>query len=442
MLVELIIVILLVILNGFFVAAEFAIVKVRAAQLEVKTSTDARMSRTTKHIMEHLDGYLAATQLGITIASLGLGWLGEEVFSKLIVNLFEQFGLPAHVGVVHTVAVSIAFALVTFMHVVFGELMPKSISIRYALSTTITLAYPLQFFYLVFRPFIFIFNGFANLMLGLLGVSSAHGHDTHSEEELRLILQESMHQQEELSDVKKYEIIDKVFEFDDKLVLEIMTPRGDMQGIDIKDNPDDILDTILNNKFSRYPVFQGDFDNILGILHVQSLLEYLRAKTPINLREKGLLTPAVYIAASMRVGDVLLDLQKKKKHLAIVVDEYGGVQGLITLEDIIEELLGEIYDEYDDTDIVHSLGDNTFLVNATAKILEVNKLLPLPLQVPDGMRFGTVSGLVRYTANRIPSPGEVISVENYDISVVRRYKHNKIKLVELRLRPTTTEQVG
>jgi len=434
MFVEVIIVIFLVVLNGFFVAAEFAIVKVRASQLEVKTANNARLSHTTKHIMDHLDGYLAATQLGITIASLGLGWLGEDVFSKLIVSLFEQFGLPAHTGTVHTIAISVAFAFVTFMHVVFGELMPKSISIRYALSTTITLAYPLRFFYLIFHPFIFIFNGFANLMLGLLGISSAHGHDTHSEEELRFILQESMSQQDEKTNVNKYEIIDKVFEFDDKLVLEIMTPRGDMQSINIKDNAEDILDTILNNKFSRYPVFQGDIDNIIGVLHVQSLLEYLRGNMPINLREKGLLASPICIPGTMRVGDLLLDLQKKKKHLAIVVDEHGGTQGLITLEDIIEELLGEIYDEYDDTDIVHMLGDNSFLVNATAKIMEVNQYLPVPLVIPDGMRFGTVSGLVRYITNRIPNPGEIISIENYDISVVRRYKHNKIKLVELRLK--------
>ncbi|TAE07853.1 MAG: HlyC/CorC family transporter [Bacteroidetes bacterium] len=435
MVLEVVIVIFLVFLNGFFVAAEFAIVKVRASQLEVKTATNARLARATKHIMEHLDGYLAATQLGITIASLGLGWLGEDVFSKIVANALHYFGVELSHAVLHTIAGSLAFVFVTFMHVVFGELMPKSVAIRYALPTTISVAYPLQFCYFVFRPFIYLFNGFANFMLGIMGIGASHGHgEAHSEEELRFILQESKHQQEDLSDVKKYEIIDKVFEFDDKQVMEIMTPRGDMVGIEIKGDPDDILDTILNNKFSRYPVFQGDVDNIVGILHVQSLLEYLRNTSTINLKEKGLLTQPIYIPSSMRVGDLLLDLQKKKKHLAIVVDEYGGVQGLITLEDIIEELLGEIYDEYDDTDIVHPLGDNSFLVNATAKIMEVNQYLPIPLPVPDGMRFGTVSGLVRYTVNRVPNPGEVISLEHYDISVVRRYKHNKIKLVELKLK--------
>lgn len=435
MVLEVIIVLFLVVLNGFFVAAEFAVVKVRASQLEVKTANNKRLAKTTKHIMDNLDGYLAATQLGITIASLGLGWLGEDVFSKIVAGIFHYFHITLSHALLHTIAGSLAFVFVTFMHVVFGELMPKSIAIRYALPTTITLAYPLQFCYFIFRPFIFLFNGFANFMLGIMGIGASHGHgEIHSEEELRFILQESKHQQEDKSDIKKYELIDKVFEFDDKLVFEIMTPRGDIIGINAKDNPDDILDTVLNNKFSRYPVYQNDIDNILGILHVNSLLEYLRSSKTINLKEKNMLTQPIYVPASMRVGDVLLDLQKKKKHLAMVVDEYGGLQGLITLEDIIEELLGEIYDEYDDTDIVHSLGENSFLVNATAKIIEVNQLLPIPLPIPEGMRFGTVSGLVRYTLNRVPSIGESIALENYDISVVRRSQKNKIKLVELRLK--------
>ncbi len=435
MLLEVIIVLFLVILNGFFVAAEFSIVKVRASQLEVKTANNKSLATTTKHIMDNLDGYLAATQLGITIASLGLGWLGEDVFSKIVANVFHYFHIELSHALLHTIAGSIAFVFVTFMHVVFGELMPKSIAIRHALPTSITLAYPLYFCYYIFRPFIYVFNGFANFMLNLIGVGAAHGHgESHSEEELRFILQESKKNQEELSDVKKYELIDKVFEFDDKQVLEIMTPRADIMAIDMKWSEDEIYNMVLNNKFSRYPVFERTLDNIMGVLHIQNILQNLRYGKSIDFEEKNFITQAIHAANTMPVGDLLLLLQKKRAHLAIITDEYGNVQGIITLEDIIEELLGEIYDEYDDMDIVHKLGDNTFLVNATAKIVEVNEVLPVPLTIPEGMVFGTVSGLVRFTMKRVPAPGEIVSTENYDISVVHRTKKNKIKVVELKLR--------
>ena len=430
---ELLFVIFLVLLNGFFVAAEFAVVKVRASQLEVKTTGNVRLSRITKHIMGNLDGYLAATQLGITIASLGLGWVGEHVFSEIFMLLFEKLGYASNSTFAHSIAVPLAFVFVTFMHVVFGELMPKSIAIRYSLPTTIALAYPLSFFYIIFRPFIYLFNGFANFSLNLMGIGASHGHgnDIHTEDELRMILKES---QTSETSMNKYEIIDKVFEFDDKEVREIMTPRGDVTGIDMDNSIEDIIENVINQKFSRYPVYKKDLNDIIGILHVHDLLEWVYSKKEADIKIDNLVKPAIFISPIMRVGDLLLELQKKKKHIAIVNDERGTLLGIITLEDIIEELLGEIYDENDDMTIVHNLGENSFLVNATSKISEINKWLPEPIPLPEGMKFGTLSGLIIYTAPKNLIIGEVLPIGRYNLKIANR-KNNKIKLVELTLLP-------
>jgi CBS domain containing-hemolysin-like protein len=434
---ELFVTFFLVALNGFFVAAEFAIVKVRGSQLELKTSSNRRLGGITKHITHHLDGYLAATQLGITIASLGLGWIGEDVLSKLFMMLFESMGYPHNSPLAHSIAVPIAFTFVTFMHVVFGELTPKSIAIRYPLSTTLALALPLRFFYLIFRPFIFLFNGFANILLRSIGVHSSHGNEVHSEEELRLLLQESS--KEGSIDTNKYEIIEKVFKFDDKIVKQIMTPRTRMYGIDIDTPKHDIIDSVMNENYSRVPVYQDNIDNILGILYIRDLLNLLKEDhKPFQI--KDFLHTPYYIPTSMRVGDLLLEFQKKSNHMAIITDEFGGTAGLVTMEDIIEELLGEIYDEYDDkTDVSLKVGENEFIVNATVPINVLNQSLPLPLPESPHGDYETLSGLILYITNKIPEINERINFEHYEFTILKR-SLSKIQMVQLKVRSATPRQ--
>jgi CBS domain containing-hemolysin-like protein len=431
MAVELFVTVLLVLLNGFFVAAEFAIVKVRGSQLELKTSNNRRLGGITKHIVHHLDGYLAATQLGITIASLGLGWIGEDVLSKIFLSLFEALGYDGSSQLAHSIAIPIAFSFVTFMHVVFGELAPKSIAIRYPVSTTLAVALPLRFFYIIFRPFIWLFNGFANILLRLLGIKSAHGHDVHSEEELRLLLHESS--KEGSIDTTKYEIIEKVFKFDDKQVRQIMTPRTRIYSLEIDTPKNEIIDSILNENYSRVPVYEDNIDNIIGILFIRDLLNLLKEDKPFQI--KDFVHTPYYVPTTMRVGDLLLEFQKKSNHMAIITDEFGGTAGLVTMEDIIEELLGEIYDEYDDkSDISLKMGENEFILNATVPIGVLNK--SLPFRLPESLHgdYETLSGLILYITNRIPDINEKILFDNYEFTILKK-SLSKIQMVQLKLKP-------
>lgn len=428
MVIELIFTIFLVLLNGFFVAAEFAIVKVRSSQLELKTSRNKRLGAITRHITSHLDGYLAATQLGITIASLGLGWIGEDVISKLILMLFEVLNYHPSEKLAHSIAVPIAFIFVTFMHVVFGELAPKSIAIRYPLPTTTTVAFPLRVFYVLFKPFIWVFNGFANILLRLIGIRGAsHGEEVHSEEELRLLLLESSRSGS--IDLNKYEIIEKVFKFDDKLVKQVMTPRTSIFALDVDTPVDEIVDTILQENYSRVPVFQENKDNIIGILYIRDLIRLLKDAKKSDI--KDILHPPFFIPNTMKVGDLLLEFQQNSRHMAIITDEFGGVDGLITMEDIIEELLGEIYDEYDEkSDVSLKISDNEFIINALSPIESLNMSLPYPL--PSSEHYETLSGLILFITGRIPETNEKIYHENYEFTILKKSK-SKIQLVQLKI---------
>lgn len=429
MILDIFLTLFLVFLNGFFVAAEFAIVKVRASQLELKTSSKSQLASLTKHITSHLDGYLAATQLGITIASLGLGWIGERVVSEIIIAFFDGIGYHLDHATSHAVAVPVAFILVTFMHVVFGELTPKSIAIRFPVPTTLAVAFPLRFFYIVFRPFIFLFNGFANILLRMLGISAAvHGSDIHSEEELRLILEESS--KEGSIDVNKYEIIEKVFKFDDKLVKQVMTPRMSVYAIDIDTPPTELLNSILKENYSRVPVYQNSIDNVAGILYIRDLLHLLKENKPLT-SIKEFLHPPFYVPTTMKVGDLLLDFQKKYNHMAVITDEFGGTAGLITMEDIIEELLGEIYDEYDEkADVSLKVSENDFIVNALIPIPVLNNSLPFPL--PESEQYETLSGLILYVTGKIPETNEKINFKTYEFTILKKYR-SRIQMVQLKL---------
>lgn len=429
MILDILLTLFLVFLNGFFVAAEFAIVKVRASQLELKTSSKSRLASLTKHITSHLDGYLAATQLGITIASLGLGWIGERVVSQIIIAFFDGIGYHLDHATSHAFAVPIAFVFVTFMHVVFGELTPKSIAIRFPVPTTLAVAFPLRFFYIIFRPFIFLFNGFANILLRMLGIGAAgHGNDIHSEEELRLILEESS--KEGSIDVSKYEIIEKVFKFDDKLVKQVMTPRMSVYAIDIDTPPTELLNSILKENYSRVPVYQNSIDNIAGILYIRDLLHLLKENKSLT-SIKEFLHPPFYVPTTMKVGDLLLDFQKKYNHMAVITDEFGGTAGLITMEDIIEELLGEIYDEYDEkADVSLKVSENDFIVNALIPIPVLNNSLPFPL--PENEQYETLSGLILYVTGKIPETNEKINFKSYEFTILKKYR-SRIQMVQLKL---------
>ncbi|WP_207533753.1 hemolysin family protein [Desertivirga arenae] len=420
----------LVFLNGFFVAAEFAIVKVRASQIEVSAKSGNRVAKTAKHILQHLDGYLAATQLGITLASLGLGWVGEEVMEHIISNILISFNAsPAVItSFSETISPIVAFGIITILHIVFGELAPKSLAIQKPIGITMGVSLPLHFFYLVFRPFILLLNGFANLILRAIGIHSISGHEAnHSSEELQYLLDQG--KETGALDVNEHELIKNVFDFNERVVKNIMVPRTKISGIEINTPSDELLQTIIKEGYSRIPVYDDTIDKIVGVVHAKDILPIVAANKELIL--KDLIRKPYFIPETKKINDLLGEFQLRRIQIAIVLDEFGGTAGMVTLEDIVEELVGEIQDEFDEEKpIVEKVSEHEFIVNASATIYDVNEYLPHDL--PEDEDYDTVGGLVSDIFGKIPEVGERKDFYGYTITVLKKTEQN-IESVKLDL---------
>ncbi len=419
MITDLLITLLLVFLNGFFVAAEFAIVKVRASQVEIKANQGNPLGAYAKNITSHLDKYLSATQLGITLASLGLGWIGESVVSKIVIDFFHFINQPLNPVDAHAISFPIAFITITVLHIVFGELAPKSVAIIYPLQTTLSVSLPLHIFYTICRPFIWFLNGFANLIVRAIGIDPAKTADIHTEEELRMILTES----EEGGAIKQseHELIQNVFEFDDRVVRQILIPRNKIAAIDAESTREELISKVIDEGYSRMPVYQETLDNVIGVIYTKDLIKVLYEKNYKGVDE--LLRPAFFVPMNKRINDLLREFQTQHIQMAIVTNEFGGTSGIVTMEDIIEELVGEIQDEYDDEKPpVDKKSETEFIVNATANINDVNDLLPIAL--PESPNYDTISGLLNYIYGRIPAVNEKRNFAGYEFTIVKRFKHS------------------
>ena len=420
----------LVFLNGFFVAAEFAIVKVRASQIEIQAKTGSRVAKLAKHMTQHLDGYLAATQLGITLASLGLGWVGEEVMEHLISAFLTFLGISASVvaSFSNTFAPFIAFGIITIMHIVFGELAPKSIAIQRPVKTTMGIALPLHVFYLVFRPFIWLLNGFANAILRLVGIHPLGSHEAHhSSEELQYLLDQG--KESGVLENNEHEMIKNVFDFNERVVKNIMVPRTKISGVELSTSHDLLLDLIIKEGYSRIPVYDETIDKIVGIVHAKDFLPVLAKGQELVL--KDIIRKPYFIPETKKINDLLSELQLKRIQIAIVLDEFGGTAGMVTLEDIVEELVGEIQDEYDEEKpIVDKISDTEFVVNAAASIYDVNEYLPHDL--PEDGDYDTLSGLVGDLFGKFPEVGEMHEFNGYNIIILKKTDQN-IESVKLEL---------
>ena len=415
MLTELFITFLLILINGFFVAAEFALVKVRASQLDLKAQKGSSRAKLAKTLLEKLDAYLSATQLGITLASLALGAVGEDVISHLVSASFTKFGIAIDPLKMHSIALPIALTLLTFFHVTIGEQIPKMIGIKYSLQATLIIAWPMRVFYFICSPFIIFLNKSSNLALRMMGLQQAGEEDIHSEEELRLILTES----EEGGAIKpsENELIQNVFDFDDRIVKQVMVPENRILAIDVELGRNELIKRVVEEGFSRIPIYLGDINNIIGIVHSKDLL---RAVIDNKFRTiKEIMRPVHFIPESMKINELLRDFQKRHYQMAIVTNEFGSTAGLVTMEDIIEELVGEIQDEHDEEKPnVEKRSETEFVVNAQVAISDVNEALPIAL--PEDSHYETVSGYINFIFGRIPAENEKKSINGYTITVLKR----------------------
>lgn len=428
---KLILTIFLVFLNGFFVAAEFAIVKVRGSQIDVRTDLSPGIAKMAKTIVGNLDSYLAATQLGITLASLGLGFVGEGAIAPLVIKIFDSMGLvgPEWASIANGTAVWGAFAVITILHIVFGELAPKSLAIQFPAKTTFTIAWPLRVFYFVFRPVIWLMNGLANFILRMFGIRAIHGSEIHSEEELKMIIMES--QEGGAIEETERDLIQNVFEFDDRRVNNIQTLRKNVSALDLNTTVKEAIDFVINEGYSRYPVFEESLDNIKGILYTKDLVK-LTLEKPEETNFTGILRKPLFISESAKIKNLLKQFQKKHIQMAVVTNEIGELTGIVSMEDILEELVGEIQDEYDNEDpIVIKISEGIYSVNAHFNLSDINRHIPYRFE--ESEHYDTLAGLL---AENFPEQelkvGDILELNDYSAKIIKMYR-NSVERVELTL---------
>lgn len=426
--VNILLIFLLVFANAFFVAAEFAIVKVRSSQIEQKLRKGHRKAQLAKHIIEHLDAYLSATQLGITLASLGLGWVGEPLLADMLREPMRTAGI-VNEKALHAISFGVSFGILTFLHIILGELAPKSLAIQHSEKTTFVVSLPLQLFYRIFQPAIWLLNGSANFLLRLIGIPPTSTTERlHTPEELEIIVTEGV--KSGALDKTEQELISSIFVFSDTTAREIMVPRTDAVAVELNTPREKLIKIVIEEGYSRIPVYKESIDNIIGIIYTKDLISLLEHRDLIVLQD--IVRPAYFVPAAIRISHLMRNLQEQKIHMAIVIDEFGGTEGIITMEDILEEIVGEIHDEYDEVlkDIEQST-DGSALVNARITINNFNE--KFGAVIPDDPEYETLNGFLCKITGRIPEIQEEIKYNNLHFTVLkkglRRIRQVKVKKI-------------
>lgn len=400
---------MLVFLNGVFVAAEFSLVKVRQTRLTQLLTEGHRLAGYALKVNSKLDAYLSATQFGITLTSLGLGWLGEPAISELLVQpLMSKLGIT-DTALISTVSVIVGFCIITFLHIVLGELAPKSLAIQKTDGIAMLLSAPLLIFYKVFFPFIWVLNASANALLRLVGIEPASESEVHSEDELRILMKQSA--KSGVIDKDEIKLMDNIFDFSDMLAREVMLPRTDMHCLYANLPLEDNLKIINETKHSRYPVALEDKDQIIGFIHITDLL---LAEPERQQDLASLVRPILNVPESMEISHVLRLMQSKHSQMTLVVDEYGGTAGLLTAEEILEEIVGELYDEFEDERPDVERTDGVFSVDGRCLIEEVNEWTGSAIEDDE---VDTIGGWLFKELEGSPSKGKAKKLDDYIFEV-------------------------
>ncbi|MEP6685625.1 MAG: hemolysin family protein, partial [Verrucomicrobiota bacterium] len=380
----------LVLLNGFFVACEFAIVKVRSSQLDALVEEGNLRATFAKHVRGHLDAYLSATQLGVTLASLALGWIGEQFLAGILQPAFALVGIYSH-AIVSAVSITLAFVGITFLHIVFGELAPKYIAIANPLPVSLVLVRPLHLFYTIFKPAIWLLHKSSHLLLiKLLRLKQVGGVElAHSEEELRLILDQS-EKSDEVSQLGR-DLLNNALDLRRRVVRDIMTPRGEVVFLDIAESFEENVKKALASRHTRFPLCRGHLDDTVGLVHIKELVPMMRDPNPDLLRIKREIIPVPEMMSLEKLLNLFLT---RHAHLAIVVDEFGGAVGMVTLENVLEELVGDIQDEFDtEKEEFREINENEFSVDGAVGLYELQDMADLTLESTD---VSTIGGYVTH----------------------------------------------
>jgi CBS domain containing-hemolysin-like protein len=425
-LVNIIIVFLLVFMNAFFVATEFAMVKVRKSRIETLAVDGDKTAKNTLTVVKNLNAYLSACQLGITLASLGLGWVGEPAVARMLEPLFELLNMPA--ALVHSISFIIGFSLITAFHIVLGELAPKSLAIISAEKIAMKTALPLIMFYRVTYPIMWAFNHSTNLILKIFGISQVdEAEEAHTDEEIKLLVEDSY--KHGLIDKTELTLVDNIFDFTETTVKDIMIPRTDMACIFIDDPFDKIVSYTLDNQFTRYPICKGSKDNVLGFVHLKDLYKHQVEGTNRNI--ESIIREVNFIPESKSISALLKLFKKEKSQIAVIIDEYGGTSGLVTVEDILEEIVGEIQDEFDEegNEIVKT-EDGSYIVEGKVLIETVMDLIDADIEVEN---IDTIGGWIYSQLKSYPKVNDKLIHENYEFIVLKcdKKRISKVQIKKL-----------
>lgn len=409
--VNLFIALVLIGLNAFFVAAEFALVKVRDSRIQQLEQEGSSRARVVRRVLGDLDSYLSVCQVGITVASLALGWVGEPAVSHLIGPLLEAVGVGSE-RVVEVVSVVLGFGVITYAHLVFGEQAPKYFAIQKSEKVSLWISRPLDVIRLPFQPIVWIVNTSTNFMLRPWGIRLGEETEAHSEEELRIMISSST--ASGILDPEERDYLNNVFDFGDTVAREIMVPRPDIEALPHDAPLEELAEKAAFGRYTRYPVYEDDPNRILGAVHVKDLFRAAK-EDPEDFDIRPLIRDCLVVPENKPIEQLLRNFQERKLQMAIVIDEWGSVEGLITIEDVLEEIVGEIQDEFDEDEAaIEKIGENLYAIDGRIPITDVNERFDLDLPNED---FDTIGGYILGSLGRPPEPGDTVETEGVTLNV-------------------------
>ena len=409
------IILFLLFVNGFFVAAEFSLVKVRKTRLEQLCNEGNSNAKRALKLVNDVNKMLAAAQLGVTIASIALGWVAESTIVQLIEPVFKIFFASHSVITAHAVAVPISFVLVTYFHVLLGEQLPKCISLRHPETLALLISTPMDVFITVFKPFVWLLEVSGNKILAACHANSEDASLVHSTEELDMLVDASYN--EGVLNETEAEMLHNMFKFSDLMAKQVMIPRTDMVCIPNDISFEELNKVAMENQYTRYPVYEENIDKILGFIHVKDL--YSLAMTKENYSMKKIIRPLMLVPETMTLDNLVIEFKKRHIQMAVVIDEFGGTSGLITLEDVLEEIIGDVQDEFDE-DVeadIEEIGENTYLANGMMRIDELVKFFDLKEALFEEDDVDTIAGLVVKLLGRIANIGDAVSFNGLTFTV-------------------------
>ena len=412
--VGLISIVLLVLANGFFVAAEFSLVSVRRTRIAELVARGEVAAETVQKAIQNPDRVIAATQLGITLSSLALGWVGEPALSHLIEPVVSLFPSAVRAGISHSISAALAFTVITFLHVVVGELAPKSIALQDPERTALVVAGPTLWTERLFKPAIWALNGAGNALLRLVGVQPASGHQlVHSVEELKMLVTASAQGGAVQADESK--MLHAVFDFGELVVRQVMIPRTEVLAVEADTPLPEIIALVSQSTYTKFPVYEDSLDQIIGIVHVKDLLDAMQSPDCQNCVARNYVREPLFVPEALPVSSLLRRFRDNRQHIAIAMDEFGGTAGLVTLEDLLEEIVGEVSDPFDITaPEFQSLPDGSILIDGLTLVEDVNRHLGLDLNEPN---YDTIAGYVLDKMGRIPKPNEAFEADGVRMRV-------------------------